>query len=124
MNKILLGLLLGSVLGALDGLSAQVTASHDPEIRAGMVGIIIGSTFKGLIAGILIGAFARKVRSMKAGLIFGASVGAVLAATISFMMYLDQKPPYWLEIVLPGTVVGLIVGYATQKYGKAAVQRT
>jgi hypothetical protein len=26
---------------------------------------------------------------------------------------------YYLEIVLPGTLVGLIVGFATQKYGKS-----
>jgi hypothetical protein len=24
---------------------------------------------------------------------------------------------YYLEIILPGSIVGLIVGYATQKYG-------
>mgnify|MGYP006174079563 CR=1 FL=1 len=27
---------------------------------------------------------------------------------------------YWWEIMLPGTIVGLIVGYATQAYGKGA----
>jgi hypothetical protein len=25
---------------------------------------------------------------------------------------------YWWEIMLPGSLVGLIVGYATQRYGR------
>ena len=48
MNKILLGLLLGTVLGAIDGLSAWFT----PAVRAQIVGIVVGSTIKGLIAGV------------------------------------------------------------------------
>ena len=59
MNKILLGLILGTVLGAVDGASAWFT----PEVRPEMAAIIIGSTFKGLVAGILIGFFSRKVKS-------------------------------------------------------------
>ena len=27
---------------------------------------------------------------------------------------------YWWQIMLPGSVLGLIVGYATQRYGKPA----
>jgi hypothetical protein len=26
---------------------------------------------------------------------------------------------YWLEIIVPGTLVGFILGYATHRYGKA-----
>ena len=44
MNKIDLGLLLGGILGILDGLTAFFT----PEVRSEMVGIVIGSTIKGL----------------------------------------------------------------------------
>ena len=51
MNKIILGLVLGAVLGAFDGLTAWFT----PEARSQLLGIVIGSTIKGLIAGILIG---------------------------------------------------------------------
>ena len=54
-----LGLLLGTVLGAIDGATAWFT----PEVRPEMATIIIGSTFKGLVAGILIGFFSRKVKS-------------------------------------------------------------
>ena len=31
---------------------------------------------------------------------------------------------YFWEIRIPGSIVGLIVGYATQKFGQPAVQRT
>ena len=68
MNKITIGLLLGAVLGALDGATAWFT----PEVRAGIVGIIIGSTIKGMIAGFAAGWFARKVQSTPAGIVFGA----------------------------------------------------
>jgi len=56
MNKILLGVVLGGVLGVFDGLTAWFTPAARPEI----VGIVIGSTFKGIIAGVLIGWFAAR----------------------------------------------------------------
>jgi hypothetical protein len=46
MNKALLGLLLGGILGVLDGLSAWFT----PAVRNQLLGIVIGSTVKGLIS--------------------------------------------------------------------------
>ena len=56
MNKPVLGLLAGGVLGAIDGLSALVSA---PEVAPGLAVIVTGSMFKGLVAGVLIGWFAR-----------------------------------------------------------------
>lgn len=114
MNKVLLGVILGGVLGIFDGLTAWFT----PEVRAGIVGIVIGSTFKGVIAGVLIGYFARKVDSLAMGSIFGLAVGLFLAFLIAFMQH-----GYYFQIMLPGGMVGLIVGYATQKYGAARLQR-
>jgi hypothetical protein len=110
-NKIVLGLVLGGILGILDGLTAWFT----PAARAGIVGIVMGSTFKGLVAGVLIGVFARKVHSLALGIIFGLSVGAFLAWIIAFMQH-----GYYFQIMLPGAMVGLIVGYATQKYGASS----
>jgi hypothetical protein len=108
MNKVLLGVILGGVLGIFDGLTAWFT----PEVRAGLLGIVIGSTFKGIIAGILIGVFARKVRSLLLGILFGLSVGLLLAFGIAQMQH-----AHYIAIMVPGGMVGLIVGYATQKYG-------
>jgi peptidoglycan/LPS O-acetylase OafA/YrhL len=113
MNKVLLGLLLGAILGAVDGATAYFT----PEVRAEMATIIIGSTFKGLVGGVLIGLFARKVKSVPLGVLFGLFVGALLALAIAAMPDGVTGKHYYLQIIPPGTIVGLIVGYATQRYG-------
>jgi len=113
MNKPLLGLLLGGVLGVFDGLSALVSA---PETAPQIVGIVIGSTFKGLIVGVLIGWFARKVDSLPLGILFGLAVGALFALIIALMPDAEGNHYYW-QIVLPGSVLGIIVGYATQRFG-------
>lgn len=115
MNKPILGLLLGGFLGIFDGLSALVSA---PEVAPGIVGIVIGSTFKGLVAGVLIGWFARKVDSLPLGILFGTAVGLFLAFLIALMPGESGEHYYW-QIMLPGAILGMIVGYATQKYGTA-----
>ena len=117
MNKVLLGLLLGAVLGAVDGATAWFT----PEVRVEMATIIAGSTFKGLVGGILIGIFARKVQSIPAGILFGLAIGALLALAIAAMPDAVTHKHYYAQIILPGSIVGLIVGYATQRYGSPAV---
>jgi peptidoglycan/LPS O-acetylase OafA/YrhL len=117
MKKPVLGLVLGGVLGIFDGLSALVSA---PEVAPDIVGIVIGSTFKGLLAGVLIGWFATRVRSMQAGILVGLAIGAFFAFLIAAIPQPDGTH-YWWEIMLPGSVLGLIVGYATQRYGKPAI---
>ncbi len=111
MNKVLLGILLGAILGAIDGATAWFT----PAARAGIGGIIIGSTVKGIIAGVAIGFFARKVHSLMLGILFGLAVGFVLAFIIAQLQH-----GYYFQIILPGSLVGVIVGYATQRYGAEA----
>ena len=113
MNKPVLGLVLGGVLGAFDGL----TALFYPETRPLITGIVIGSTFKGIVAGVLIGAFARKVPSMPMGVAFGLGVGLLLAYAVAAMPDPSLSRHYYLEIMLPGGIVGMIVGYATQRHG-------
>lgn len=110
MNKVLLGLILGAVLGSLDGLTALWTP--DPAIRAGIVGIVVGSTGKGLLAGVLCGIFARKVKSTAGGVALGLFLGFVFALLVALNVH-----NYYFRIILPGSIVGLIVGFATQKYG-------
>jgi hypothetical protein len=115
MNKVFFGIILGGVLGIFDGLSALVSA---PQVRPEIAGIVVGSTIKGVLAGALIGFFARKVHSVPLGILFGAAVGFGLA----YLVILAGNP-YVLEIMLPGGAVGLIVGYATQKFGRPAQSR-
>ena len=110
MSKPLIGVILGAVLGVIDGLTAWFT----PEARNDMANIVIGSTFKGIIAGIAIGFFARKFHSLPIGIVFGLIVGALLALPIALL-----QGKYYFQIILPGSLVGLIVGFATQKYGNS-----
>jgi hypothetical protein len=114
MNKVVLGLLVGGILGIFDGLSAWFT----PAVRAQLLTIVIGSTVKGLIAGILIGYFAKKVNSLSLGLLFGLGVGLLLAYAVAAMPDPTGKH-YYFEIMLPGGIVGMIVGYATQRFGQS-----
>ena len=109
MSKPVIGILLGAILGAVDGLTAWFT----PAVRDQLGGIVIGSTIKGIIAGIAIGFFAKKFHSLPIGIFFGLIVGALLAYLTALM-----QGGYYFQIILPGTMVGLIVGFATQKYGK------
>src|SRR5262252_1476864 len=85
MKKPVFGMLLGGLLGIPDGLSALVSAGDDPNVRAGIVGIVIGSTVKGLITGLLIGWFARKTSSLPLAIVFGMAVGLALAFGVSLM---------------------------------------
>lgn len=112
MSKPVLGIILGVILGAFDGLTAWFT----PETRDMLAGIVMGSSVKGLLAGLIIGFFSRKVSDLTKGVIFGGLIGLALAAIIAAMPG-ENGEHYWLEIMIPGTIVGLILGWATQKYG-------
>jgi hypothetical protein len=107
--------MLGGILGIFDGLSALVSAPDDPAVRAGIVGIVIGSTIKGLITGALIGWFAKRTQSLAAGIVFGVAVGVALAYLVCVLQKMGGQNPYYWQIMLPGGILGLIVGFATMK---------
>lgn len=109
MSKPLLGLMLGGVLGILDGVSALLFHPEDPNVEAGIVLIVIMGTFKGLITGVAIGVLARRFQSLPVGIVLGLALGLTLAAPVAY-----YQGEYYLEIVLPGGVLGMIVGIATQ----------
>jgi hypothetical protein len=113
MNKPLLGLVLGTGLGFLDGLTAWFT----PEVRADLLGICISSAFKGMIVGVAAGILARKVNSMAWVMAFAA----VLATLFAYLVAALQDN-YYLEIMLPGFIEGLLVGFLTQRFGKSPAQ--
>jgi hypothetical protein len=118
VTKPMLGLVLGGVLGVFDGLSALVSAPNDPAIKAGIVGIVIGSTVKGIITGLLIGWFAKRTQSLALAIVFGLAVGLALAFCVSLAQKMAGQPAYYWQIMLPGGILGVIVGYATFTQGK------
>jgi hypothetical protein len=118
MNKPVLGLVLGAVLGALDGASAYFY----PDVREnGMItGIVIGSMGKGLVAGLITGFIARKLSSVPLGILAGFATFALITLPIAMMKSDVTHKVYFWEIIIPGSICGAIVGYATQRYGAAA----
>jgi len=116
MSKPILGLLLGAVLGLLGGMGAYAY----PEVREQIVGIMIGSTFKGLVTGLATGFFATRFRSLPLGMLVGFAIGCLLSFIVAAMP--DPANPgkhFYLEIMLPGSILGAVVGYATYRFGRA-----
>jgi hypothetical protein len=111
MSKPVFGLILGGILGIFDGLTAWFT----PAVRAQLLMIVVGSTVKGLIAGLAIGYFSKKVDNLSLGVLAGLVIGLLLAWGVAAMPD-ESGNHYYFEIMLPGAIVGAIVGYATQKY--------
>ena len=107
MGKVWFGVVLGALLGILDGLTSWFT----PAVRAQLVSIVAGSTFKGAIAGAAAGWFAKRVNSVPLGILVGLAVGMLLAYGVAAMQH-----GYYFAIMLPGSLVGAIAGYATQKH--------
>jgi hypothetical protein len=121
MSKPVFGLLLGGILGVFDGLTAILT----PEAldhKGALAEIVVGSSFKGIIAGVIMGLVARKFHSLPLGIAVGLIVGLVLAFLVAYMQPAGKH--FYFQIMLPGSLVGLIVGFATQKYGQAPTLTT
>ena len=110
-NKVLIGLALGGLLGIFDGLTAWFT----PEVRSQLAGIIFGSCFKGILTGLAAGFFARKVHNLAYGILLGLIVGMALSYGVAAM-----QGKYYFAIMLPGSILGAIVGFATQRLPKTA----
>lgn len=108
MSKPVFAMLLGGILGVFDGLTALI--SGGPEIPDQIYGIVAGSTFKGVVAGLIVGLVARKTQSTAILVSVGLAIGAFFAYLVTI------GTPYLWEIVLPGSIVGVIVGFATAKY--------
>ena len=122
MSKPVLGLVLGGILGVFDGLSALISAPDDPAVKAGIVGIVIGSTIKGILTGVIIGWFAKRAQALGASLAFGLVVGVALAGLVCLLQKMGGQPAYYWQIMLPGGILGLIVGYATFSAGGARLR--
>lgn len=107
MSKPLVGLWVGAVLGGLDGLSAWLSS----EARPMMLAIVVGSTVKGIVRGLLAGPIVRWRHSVPLGMGAGVAIGSAVSSAAA----IGQGSHYW-EIVLPGMLVGALVGFVTQRY--------
>jgi hypothetical protein len=112
VSKPVVGVLLGAALGALDGASAWVSADARPIILT----IILGSTIKGVITGLLAGLIARWRQSTMLGIVAGLVIGFALSHVAAL-----TQPGHYAEIVLPGMLLGAIVGFVTQRYPRTAI---
>ena len=112
MKKPMLGLLVGAFLGIFDGLSALVSAPNDPEVRAGILGIVMMGVLKGIVAGLVIGAVSRRFGSLWLGALVGLGVGLLLALPIALI-----QGQYYFAIMLPGGIVGLLIGIIVHRAG-------
>ncbi len=108
MKKTVLGLITGTVLGLLDGASAIFI----PEAKEMLMFIIVFATLKGTITGLLGGIASRKLNKTLLCVLAGGGIGLIL----SFLTALQSGS--FMVIVLPGTVLGFVVGYVTAKWGK------
>ena len=117
MFKLKLGIIVGGGLGLLDGLSTYFA----PEaVKMGMMPMIIaGSTVKGLVTGILVGWMANRYRSLPIGIAGGLVIGLVLSFLVALMP--DPQGGYhFVEIMLPGALLGLVVGFVCQRWGRVS----
>jgi hypothetical protein len=109
LTKPMLGLAVGGTLGLLDGLSGFL----EPSLAPVMTGVITSSLLKGLVAGVVIGYVSQRLRSMALGLLAGAAIGALLSLLVILWAGMAS---FW-DIMLPGMLLGVIVGFSTQKFG-------
>jgi hypothetical protein len=110
LTKPVLGLAVGGVLGLLDGLSGF----FEPSLAAVMTSVITFSLLKGLVAGIATGYVSQRVHSMLLGILAGIGIAAML----SLLVILKAGMALFWDILLPGMLLGAIVGFATQRFGR------
>ena|SRR5689334_8016026 len=115
LSKPMLGLAVGGFVGLLDGLSGF----FEPSLATVMGSVITFSLLKGLLAGIATGYVSQRVHSMLVGILAGIGI----AAALSLLVILHAGLALFWDILLPGMLLGAIVGFATQRFGRPAESR-
>jgi hypothetical protein len=110
LSKPFLGLAVGGTLGLLDGLSGFL----EPSLAPVMSSVITFSLLKGLVAGLVTGYVSQRVHSMVLGILAGIAVATLL----SLLVILRAGMALFWDILLPGMLLGAIVGFATQRFGR------
>ena len=79
-----------------------------------MTSVITFSLLKGLLAGIATGYVSQRVHSMLLGILAGIGI----AAALSLLVILRAGMTLFWDILLPGMLLGAVVGFATQRFGR------
>ena len=87
----------------------------EPSLAPVMTSVIAFSMLKGLVAGMAIGYVSQRVHSMLVGIV----AGLLIAAALSLLVILRAGMALFWDIMLPGMLLGVIVGFVTQRFGKA-----
>lgn len=119
MGKPLFGLIMGGTLGIFDGLTALISA---PEVAPQIMTIVIGSMGKGLLGGLVIGIIAKRLDNLLLGILAGLVVSTLITLPIALATDPNTGEQYFWEILIPGMIVGLLVGYATQRHQPRTTQ--
>jgi peptidoglycan/LPS O-acetylase OafA/YrhL len=109
--KIFIGIIVGAALGLLDGLSSYLT----PAARPLFLFIVLASTLKGFVTGVLTALIASRTRKLWPAILTGLGIGLVLSFLAATFTPDPQGHRYYFQIILPGAVLGAVVGFATHK---------
>src|SRR5580692_5173303 len=115
VSKPVLGLAVGGTLGLLDGLSGFL----EPSLARVMGSVITFSLLKGLVSGIAIGYVSERRDSMLVGILAGIGI----AGALSLLVVLRAGMVLFWDIMLPGMLLGVVVGFTTQKFGNRLESR-
>lgn len=116
LTKPMLGLAVGGTLGLLDGLSGFL----EPSLAPVMTSVVTFSLLKGLIAGAATGYVSKKIHSIALGMLAGIGI----ATALSLLVILRAGMALFWDIMLPGMLLGVIVGFVTQRFGTLAESST
>jgi len=113
--KIFVGIIVGAALGFLDGLSSYLTAAARPLFLL----IVLSSTFKGFLTGVLTAFIASRTHKLLPAILAGLGIGLILSFLAATLTPDPDGHRYYFQIMLPGAVLGAIVGFSMQKLGGA-----
>src|SRR5690242_16458399 len=113
--KVFVGVVVGAALGLLDGLSSYLT----PSARPLFLFIVLASTIKGFITGVLTALIASRTRRFWPAILAGFGIGLVLSFLAATFTPDPEGHRYYFQNMLPGAVLGAIVGFSTQKLSVA-----
>ena len=111
LTKPILGLAVGGTLGLMDGLSGFL----EPSLAPVMSSVITFSLLKGVVSGVAIGYVSQRFHSMLVGILAGIGI----AAALSLLIVLHAGVALLWDILLPGLLLGIVVGFATQRFGRS-----